>query len=187
MQPVRSIFLVERGIFKMVCAEGNGRELIVAFRGPGWLLGASGALLRGDAELTAESVSESEVRSLDAEQFRRNSSRDPVSAAWVQRKLADEVRTQDVRLGWFLRGAEARLVSTLLELALQPDGRGYGAHRLALPIRQRDLAAAIGGSRETVTRLLGRLEGKGIVNRKGGWITVSRIPANVRIPSAGVK
>ena len=42
------------------------------------------------------------------------------------------------------------------------------------PLRHEDLASAIGGSRESVTRALARLERAGLLAREHGWVMIPR-------------
>lgn len=158
----------------MVRSEANGRELIAAFRGPGWLVGATGVILGGAAELTAQCACECDVLPVGAETFRTLLVSDQATAAWVQRMLAREIRQQARQIGQFVLDPESRLRWILSELASPaPDSDRHATTRLAIPITQHDLADAIGASRELVSRLLGRLEKVGVIERKKGWILVS--------------
>jgi CRP/FNR family transcriptional regulator len=165
------VYLIERGVIKLIRSEANGRELIAAFRGPGWLVGAAGVILEGPAELTAQCACESDLRPLGAEAFRRVHASDPTVAAWVQRMLAREVREQSKRAGQFLLRPAQRLELLLAALARYAhSGSGPKAGRIQFPIRHQELADAIGVRRETATRLLAAAERKNVIERRRGWI-----------------
>ena len=176
-QPVRSVFLIDRGVVKMIRTEANGRQLITAFRSPGWLLGAAAVILGGNCELTAQCATESEVRAIPAADFQRIHASEPSVAAWLHRMLARDVREQATRLGVFLLEPAPRLKWLLGKLARDAAmDRNRLGHRRVFPIRQHDIAAAIGTSRETVSRLLGDLEEAGEIERTRGWIRLTRAP-----------
>jgi CRP-like cAMP-binding protein len=165
------LYLIERGVIKMTRAQANGRELIVAFRSTGWLLGASAAILGEPAELAAECVCESDARPVPVGDFLRLQGRDPAVATWLQRMLAREVREQSARMGQFLLRPSTRLEHLLATLAPLPlRGGGSEACRVPFPIRQHEVADALGVRRETATRLLAEAERRGTIERKGGWI-----------------
>lgn len=173
-EPVDSVFLIEKGVIKLIRTEANGRELIAAFRSPGWLLGATGVILSGPAELTAQCACECRLRPAGVDAFRRIHTSDPAVSAWVQRMLAREVREHSTRVGQFLLKPAERLARLLAALTPQEHaGLGSGARRMQFPIRQHEVADAIGVRRETATRLLIEAERKGLIERKGGWIMLT--------------
>src|SRR5262249_61528764 len=70
-------------------------------------------------------------------------------------------------------GARARLASVIHELALAAtETQAGGGLRLRAVPRHSDLAVQIGASRETVTRMLARLEEDGYIRRYGRQIVV---------------
>ena len=67
---------------------------------------------------------------------------------------------------------EGRLAKKLLELAEEHGREVEGAVEIELPITQEDLAAMIGTTRATVNRLLGNLEDRRAIERRGRRILV---------------
>ena len=172
-EPVESVFLIDQGVIKLIRTEANGRELIAGFRHPGWLLGAGGVILGGPAELTAQCACECRLRQLSAAEFRRTHTKDPAVAGWIQRMLAREIREQSLAVGQFVLAPAARL-ERLFAILAPTRPAGSGTCRLLYPIRQHEVADAIGVRRETATRLLTAAEKRGVIERKAGWIIRKR-------------
>ncbi|MBI4471011.1 MAG: cyclic nucleotide-binding domain-containing protein [Acidobacteria bacterium] len=66
----REVYFLERGLVKLKRFEEGGRRMVVGLRTPGWLLGASAAVLRRPYPATMETVTRCRLRLMKADQFR---------------------------------------------------------------------------------------------------------------------
>lgn len=170
-QPVDTVFLIGSGLVKLSRDEANGQELIVAFRGADALLGSASALTRMPHDATAETVSPTVVSSLTLREF-RNVLSDIAVVQWLARTLAREA-LQAARLATALAtlGLRERLGSILGGLALTGLPATDGAIVLP-PLTHQELGAAIGASRERVTKELCRFEAEGHLVRRHGRLEI---------------
>jgi CRP-like cAMP-binding protein len=169
---VRLLYLVILGCVKLTASDDQGREVLVALRLPGWLLATAAAVLGLPHPVSAEALGPCEVRSIPVAQFRRLQKTDLAVVHWVQRMQSREAYEQVSQLS-MLGGSDStvRLERLLVRLVQAGyDRRRDGSLRLTTPLRHEDMAHAIGTTRETVSRLLARLERRGELHREGGWI-----------------
>jgi CRP/FNR family transcriptional regulator len=169
---VRTLYLVTAGCVKLTCSDEAGRETLVALRLPGWLLGVAAAIVELPHPVTAESIAPCEVRPISVDGFRALQQTNLAVVQWVQRMQSREAYEQVSQLG-LLGGSDAtlRLERLLVKLAQAGHARrSDGSHQLTTHLRHDEIAQAIGSTRETVSRLLSRLERKGDLRRESGWL-----------------
>lgn len=184
-EPARILYLIQEGVVKLVRAEANGRQVLVGFRAAGWLLGVAAAILAQPLPVSAETVTVAELRSVHLDQFVHLQRTDLSVAVWLGQVLAMDLYEQTVRLGELaVLDPRARLVRLLQRLlTLHPVTRSDGTVQVSLALTHQDLADAIGVSRETMTRLLARLERDGVICRDKGWLDIPRTSPLLRSPS----
>ncbi|MDG2112411.1 MAG: cyclic nucleotide-binding domain-containing protein, partial [Actinomycetota bacterium] len=160
-----SVFLVETGRLRIVLSTPAGRELLVAEKGPGELVGELACL--DHRERTATAIAEGPVTGvvIGPEPFLDALTAHGDLAVALLRELASQVRKGDERIA--SRATEDTHTRLAAQLSRLCDT--YGEHTSCTPpielrISQDDLAAWIGTTRETVGRSLARLRGDGIVS-----------------------
>lgn len=179
--PSGDVFLLESGSVRIVRTTLRGRELILATRRAGDLVGELSAFdgqPRSAAIIANESTS---LITVAGDAFRHAVASRPQLAELFLRELALKLRAADERtLERDSDDARTRVIGRLVTLA---DGRANpGATRVTVPLRQADLAAWVGASRETVARVLSDLRAEGLVTTGRGTIEVLDLPA-LRRPS----
>jgi CRP-like cAMP-binding protein len=168
------VYLIRVGIVRLFHREPNGRESIVERLEPGHLFGVT-ALLGTDAGgLLAQAETEVDLCLVDGRRFLEVLSRFPAAALELALRLGLRVREGEEMLGRMsATGARARLAGALQRLANDAsDTQPGGGLRLRGVPKHSDLAVEIGASRETVTRMLARLEHDGYIRRFGRQIVV---------------
>jgi CRP/FNR family cyclic AMP-dependent transcriptional regulator len=168
-----SVLLVGR--VKLTRVTPEGRDVLLAIRGPGDVLGEQSAFDGAPRSATAVAVEAVEALTLTAADFVSFVSRTPAAAEYVMRLLSSRLRdADDKRVGFAAQDTLGRVAARLVEL-----GERYGAEqagaaegdanslRIDLPITQEDLAAWTGTSREGVSRALQTL-------RSLGWVETAR-------------
>ena len=160
-----SVFLVESGRLRIVLSTPAGRELLVAEKGQGELIGELACLDQRDR--TASAIAEDRVTGvvIGPQPFLDALSSHGALAAELLRELASQIRRGDERIA----ASATEDIHTRLAAQLSQLCETYGEHvGTATPIELRishdDLAAWIGTTRETVGRSLARLRIDGIVS-----------------------
>ena len=155
------------GAVKIVLPSSEGDEAIIASLQPGDFFGEL-ALLDGaphSATATAVTAVEAvETLSLARAPFHQLLDEDRGLRVALLSGLAAELRrlTQHVEELHFLDLA-GRLVMRLVRLARDRDAMAEGEVRLDWPFTQSDLAAMIGGTRQSVNKLLSQLVDDGLL------------------------
>jgi CRP-like cAMP-binding protein len=134
----------------------SGREVVLAFRGPGELVGEQSALDGQPRSATIAAVEPVEALVLTHGAFVAFLAEHPSASLALLRMLSRRLRESDakrIELSTYL--TIGRVASRLLELSdrfgREQDG---GSIRIALPLTQEELAGSTGSSLESVGRAL---------------------------------
>jgi CRP/FNR family transcriptional regulator, cyclic AMP receptor protein len=167
-----SLYLILAGRVKVYLADENGKELILAIKGPGQYFGEM---------VLDEQPRSASVMTLDPSQFAILSRADfrgfllshPEVALQLIQNLIRVARglNQNVR-NLAMLDVYGRVARILLELAVERDGK------LVIPekMTQKDIAARVGASREMINRILRDLTAGGYVSVDAGVITINKTP-----------
>jgi len=171
--PGGSVFALRSGRVRVVVAARAGRELTLAEKGPGELLGELSAIDGRPRSATAVALEATETVVISAEQFNRLLDAHPRLAVRLLRVLVAQVRATDRDLS-DREGATllARVALRLQLLSQRAAEHGRGRAGATLWLTQEDLAAWVGASREATSRALQRLRDASIVTTGRGTITV---------------
>lgn len=69
--PVRTVYLIRRGVVKLKCLGPNGRDMIVGLRSSGWMIGCDSAFAGTPALTTAVTINQCEVAPIPVNEFLR--------------------------------------------------------------------------------------------------------------------
>jgi CRP/FNR family transcriptional regulator, cyclic AMP receptor protein len=172
------VVLVLSGRVRLLAYGADQREVVLAIRGPGELLGEMAALGGLRRTASAVAVDDVEVGILRGEEF-REFLRDRPDAALVLirmlvRRLAESSRdlvdlaTQD---------SVGRVSKRLLDLAADHGVQSAEGTRIELSLTQDELARWTGATRETVSRALRLM-------RQLGWVSTDHRTITVLDPGA---
>lgn len=162
------------GRVKIAALSDDGREVTLAIRGPGDLLGEQGVIDGEPRSATVIALDDVEALVVAGSEFTGFLADEPEAALYVMRTLARRLRDADQkRVEFAAKDSVARVAARLLELADR-----FGEHegelvRIDLPLTQEELAGWAGASREAVTKALQGL-------RKLGWIETGRRTVTIR-------
>jgi CRP/FNR family cyclic AMP-dependent transcriptional regulator len=162
------VLVVLRGRIKISSVSETGKEIVLAFRGPGDLLGELSAIDGEPRSASAAAIEPVEALTLAASDFQAYL-RDHAKVAlllleMVSRRLRDADRK---RVEFGAHDTVGRVAARLVELAErygEPVTRGL---QIGLPISQEELAGWTGSSREAVSKALRSL-------RRVGWVLTER-------------
>jgi len=167
-EPADGLYVIAQGRVKVCVSSSGGKELILATLGPGQVFGEMALL---DDEPRSASVvarlptTAYRIRRAD---FDRLIEIHPAIARTLLRELSMRLRRANAQMeSLVMLDVVGRLARYFIDLARQHGqvlGNGWVAVRR--PTHQ-DIASSIGTSRETVTRLITDLEGRGLVVNEG--------------------
>jgi CRP-like cAMP-binding protein len=167
-----------RGRVKVSTMTAEGREIVLAFRGPGDLLGELSAIDGQPRSASVEAIEPVEALAIAPPDFRAFLTENPEISLMLLETLSRRLRDADrKRIEYGAHDTVGRVAARLIELADQygePDPRGV---RIALPISQEELAGWTGASREAVSKALQTLRG-------AGWVVTERRRITVCDPEA---
>jgi len=167
-EDARCLYLICSGYLKLTAGKADDRHMIVRVAGPGSILGLYAVLSHGVYEVTAESLTPSQLRPVERERFLNFLRSHREAQIRAVQCICQEYRfaLQDACRIALAETVAARLARLLIELAHQ-----IGEHteneefRFPLLLTHEELASMTCTTRETVTRTLGQF-------RKEGWITI---------------
>jgi CRP/FNR family transcriptional regulator, cyclic AMP receptor protein len=151
-----SVLLLRSGRVKVYATVSSGREVVLAFRGPGDLVGDLSALDGQPRSATMIAVDRVEAFALTHGEFRSFLTEHPHAALALLHVLSERLRDADAkRLEFSVFTTAGRVAARLIELC---DRFGTelenGTILIGLPLSQEELAGATGASIESVGRAL---------------------------------
>jgi CRP/FNR family cyclic AMP-dependent transcriptional regulator len=164
-------FIVRSGLVEIVVASGDGRDLVLYEVRPGDHFGEMALLEGGPRSASAVCREASEVLAISREDLLAELQRHPSIMLRMLQAMSRRLRLTDRRLERLVfHDAAIRLAEALWEAS-----HVEGDWRLAR-IRQDDLAARVGVSRQTINKLLGEWRRAGLVSIGRGQIRLPDPP-----------
>jgi len=159
--PADSMFEIVSGVLRLYRLLSDGRRAIVGFLYPGEMLGVP---CRNGYAYTAEAVTALKVRRLPRSQVLRLIDESTAIRHDLLALAYDEMcAAQDQMLLLGRKTAEERVASFLLQVARRCSADGAIARELTLPMTRLDMADYLGLTIETVSRLMSKLKGDGLI------------------------
>jgi CRP/FNR family transcriptional regulator, cyclic AMP receptor protein len=167
-QPPDRVWILLSGRVKLNRITEDGREVVLAVREPGDLIGEMAAIDGEPRSAGAVALEPVEALVLSAQDFAGLIDRVPGVARAVLRLMTSRLRDADrKRVEFLAMDTVGRVASRLVELAERFGETAGGEVRIDLPLTQEDLAAWSGSSREATIKALRSL-------RELGWIETAR-------------
>jgi CRP/FNR family cyclic AMP-dependent transcriptional regulator len=167
------VLVIEDGRAKVTVITDDGRELVLAFGGPGDLLGelsALGGLPRVATVRALEPLSALAVASGDFEAFL---DAHPRVALVILRVVIGRLRAADqLQVEFAAYPTVMRVARRLIELTERYGEESDGGIRITLPISQEELAGWAGASREAIAKALHDLRAVGLIETRRRHIVV---------------
>ncbi|MBI2869530.1 MAG: Crp/Fnr family transcriptional regulator [Chloroflexi bacterium] len=161
----RDLYIIARGRVKVLKYASTGKEFIIAFFGPGEMLGEAAVFQGKPYPATAQATEDTQLLVLSREAFLHFLGGHPGVALAIISMLSARLRDAQSRLK-DLAGerVEQRLARVLLMLAAKLGP--------ALPFTRQELADMAGTTTETAIRVTGQLRERGIIRSVRGKLTV---------------
>jgi CRP/FNR family transcriptional regulator, cyclic AMP receptor protein len=165
--PADSVLVLRAGRVKIGAPVSTGREVVLAFRGPGELVGEQAALDGQSRSADVEVIEDVEALCVPVDAFKGFLAAHPTAALALIRVLSRRLRDADSkRIEFTEYGAVQRVARRLLEYGREDDGR------LSAALTQEELAGAANASLESVARALGTMRSLGYIETRRGTITI---------------
>jgi CRP-like cAMP-binding protein len=170
--------LVLRGRVRLVAYGADRREVVLALRGPGELIGEMAALGAGRRTASGIAVDDVEIGYLPARGL-ADFLRDHPDAAIVMIRMLVRRLTEATRdvVDLATQDSVGRLAKRLVDLSAAHGVSAAGGTQIELALTQDELARWTGATRETVSRALRLM-------RQLGWVATDRKTITVLDPAA---
>ncbi|MFH0847568.1 MAG: Crp/Fnr family transcriptional regulator [Chloroflexota bacterium] len=161
----RWFYLVLEGRVKALKYSSSGKEFIIAFLGPGEMLGELAVLENQPYPASAQATTETRLLGLSRDDFTDFLTKHPEIPLRIITILGERLKTAQTRLR-DLAGerAEARLARILLMLSSKLGS--------SLPFTRQEIADMAGLTIETAIRILSRLKKSGVIGSERGRILI---------------
>jgi CRP/FNR family cyclic AMP-dependent transcriptional regulator len=170
------VLILTAGCVKLSRLSDDGKEVILAIRGPGDLVGEMSAIDNRPRSATATALDHVEAIALSADQFVRFLEQHPRVALAVTRMLGARLREADVmRVELSARDSMSRVAARIVELSERFGDEVEAGVQIDLPISQEELAGWTGCSRDSVVKALQAMRGLGWIETGRRRITVLRL------------
>jgi CRP/FNR family cyclic AMP-dependent transcriptional regulator len=172
------VFILLSGQVKIEISARNGKHLILRIAKPGEVLGLSSAFSANLYEEATVAIAPCNLMAVNCPDFARFLTRHPAAFQAVMREIGVQYERACSRLrvtGLSLSVA-SRLARLLLEWTADGQATEYGTH-VHVALTHGEIGECIGTCRESVTRILGDLQRRHIVNLRGSILTVMDRPA----------
>ncbi|MEA2647210.1 MAG: family transcriptional regulator, cyclic receptor protein [Chloroflexota bacterium] len=162
------VTVIQGGRVKISILTPDGKEVVLAVRGKGDLVGEQGFLDGAPRSATATAMDPVDAVVIPATEFTDFIEHHPGIALVLLRMLSRRLRDADSKRAEFAAfDTVGRVASRLVEMAARFGEDAEAGIKINLPLTQEELAGWTGSSREAVSKALGSL-------RSLGWIETHR-------------
>ena len=170
-----TLFIIKEGQVKVSIVSEEGREVILTLMGSGAVFGELSLLDGKPRSANVIATEDTELIMLRRSDFVRLIYKVPQIATALLAELASRLRKTDRQIeGLALLDVTSRISETLLLLAGEQGKEAEEGVVISNRPTHQELANMSGTTRETVSRVLKRLESQGYISCKGRKITILR-------------
>jgi CRP/FNR family cyclic AMP-dependent transcriptional regulator len=170
-----SLFIIETGQVKVCIVSEDGREVILSMLGEGAVFGELSLLDGKPRSANVIATHNTDLYTVPRADFLQLIYKVPQIAVGMLAELAVRLRKTDRKIeGLALLDVTSRISETLLQLATEQGSETEDGILLENRPPHQQLANMSGTTRETVSRVLKRLESQGYIVTKGRSITILR-------------
>ena len=169
----KTLFLIQKGRFKVSRMSDDGREVILSIIGPGGFFGELSLIDGKTRSASVTAIEDSEALLLYRSEFIELLEDYPQIGISLLKELASRIRKSDTQIkSLSLQDAMGRVASTLIMLAEDSGRIRHGQVVIPKIPLQQDLANMAGTSRETISRVFRYLEDEELIHRDGRKILI---------------
>jgi CRP-like cAMP-binding protein len=171
--PAQQLFVVADGRVKLMRHSLSGKNVLLDMLTPGEFFGSLSTL--GDEVYpdTAQAQTQTCVLSIHADDFRRILEKHPTVALQVVDIVATRLRTAHERVHQLSTASvEGRIANVLLVLSKKFGKLGDVGLLIEAPLTREDLAAMIGTTTETASRVMSQFLKDGLIRTGRKWVSI---------------
>jgi CRP-like cAMP-binding protein len=172
--PGSAVYVVNGGRVKVSKVTRDGKELTLAYRGPGEVFGEACLIDGQPREEMAEAMENALVTEIERSQFEKLLSTQASLGYRMTKILAQRRREMETKIeNLVFKDVNSKLAELLLRLAAEygvDDSRGT---LVALKITHQEMANLIGSTRETVSLTLAQFKRKGLIQTEGRKVIIA--------------
>lgn len=171
-----SVYFVLSGWLKIRTYNADGREITLNIVGRGEIVGEMAALEQAPRSTDVLSLTPVTIANIPAEDFVRLLSTEPLAGMRLAQLMARRLRQVNRRLRLRESNSASRVADTLLFLV---EGQGKNSEKgVEIPnLPHRELSSMSGLARETVTRVLTKMEAAGLIARNHDILLIPDVAA----------
>lgn len=171
-QATETLFILKRGRVRIFRVAADGRALTTALIEPGTIFGEMTPLGQRMHDSFAEALEDSVVCVMSRDDVQRFLLSDPRIASRIAEILGDRLAEMERRLSdTVFKNVPQRIAGTLTMLAGQATV-GVASRAPQVRLTHGQIAALVGSSRETTTKVLGDFAERGLIRLSRGRITL---------------
>ena len=170
-EPSPGVIAVAYGLVKLVLPRRKGEEKVLRFLGANESFGEPAAVLDCPSPVDAVAMADTMLAVIPARPVRKLQERDIVFANNMIRVLAEGRMRLVEEIDASIGHSSAQRLAAYLESLARPE-TGSDACAVQLPVTKTALAARLGITKETMSRLLRELKEQGLIAMAGGNITI---------------
>ncbi len=171
-----SVYFVLSGWLKIRTYNADGREITLNIVGRGEIVGEMAAIEQAPRSTDVLSLTPATIVNIPAEDFVRLLKTEPLAGMRLAQLMARRLRQVNRRLRLRESNSASRVADTLLFLL---EGQGKTVSKgIEIPnLPHRELSSLSGLARETVTRVLTKMEAAGLIARSGDIMLIPDVTA----------
>lgn len=158
--PFDKVYAVKSGMYKSIQVDADGHEHITGFHLPGELIGLDAIYPQAYGNTTV-ALTTSALCQFNYVQLTELATQIPALQRQLLRLLSKEISNTNVFITE--QTAEQKLTGFIHNLLKRYEARGFSGSELVLQMSRQDIANHLGMAAETISRLLKRLQGKGVI------------------------
>jgi CRP-like cAMP-binding protein len=172
------VLVLLTGCVKLSCLSNEGKEVVLAIRGPGDLLGELSAIDGEPRSATAIALEPVEALSMTSSDFTNFLATNPRVALTLVAMLGRRLRDADrKRVEFASEDTLTRVAARIVELSERFGDEAARGLEIDLPISQEELAGWTGCSRDSVVKALQAMRGLGWIETERRRIIVRDVDA----------
>lgn len=172
-QAPRGVFVLCQGRVKLTSTNRDGKTFILRIVEPGEMLGLHEIVTDKPHELTMETLQPSQLAFISRAEFLPFLKQHGDLCLHVAQQLSNDCQSayEVIRSIGLSHSVSEKLARLLLHWAANGQAT-TGAIRIKLALTHEEVAQLIGTTRETVTRILGDLKKRGVLESKGATLVI---------------
>jgi CRP-like cAMP-binding protein len=169
---VDRVYGLESGEIGLFASDSSGKEILVGIRRPLWMLGAVCLFPSRPLPVSARTLSFCRLLPIGVPTFLDALRKSTTVSHWMLGLLSNELYEElSAHSLAVMHDLSKRLENFIYELT-RTCSDSAGECKIQWPFGQKTVARSLGTSEAYLSTLLARLEGRGVIRRRDGWVVV---------------